>query len=160
MAHNPGLGALVSLPKELRVCLWNDTSTLFMQVTKYMQKLFPFMNRIMYEDVMLQFHIAPTYQYKSWLSIESQYKTKWSLENLEHAKRCGLHKLHYEKMKKIRINIEAPDTGDCGQIICLYKKCVGLAELLGYAKNGLPDLEIHFLGLSSGCMDKIRQTIE
>ena len=107
----------------------------------------PIMDRTLYEDVVLRFCICPKYQSRSWLTIESQFKKKWTLQSLDHAMKSGLHKIHYEKLRKIVINIDAPDDDwqDLGQIVCLYKKCADLASLLEHATKGLPDIDINLL---------------
>jgi hypothetical protein len=47
------------------------------------------------------------------------------------------------KSKGIRVEVEAPDSTDPGQMICLWKKAVSLVDLL-LQVDDLPDLETHF----------------
>lgn len=150
MAYILGLGTLTSLPRELRDQVWEYSLMgrrfAFIRAShQIFAEASPIMDRIIYNNAVLKFCVCPTYQYKSWLSVENQFNREWPLQNLDHAIRSGLHKLHYEKLGKIEINIEAPDWKDPGQIICLYKKCVDLASLLENAKTGLPDIEINLL---------------
>lgn len=106
------------------------------------------MELAVYDNAVLRFSICPTYRYKSWLDFEHQFNQQQPLQNLEHALELGLHDIPYERLKKIEINIEAPNWKDPGQLICLYKKCVDLASLLENAKNGLPDIEFNLLDVS------------
>lgn len=151
MAHNLGLGTLTSLPRELRDQVWQFLSIerrfAFMQAShQILAEASPIRDRVIYNDTVLKFSVCPTYRHNSWLNVETQFKSEWVLQNMDHAMRSGLHKLHYEKLRRIEINIEAPDwVEDPGQIVNLYTKCVDLASLLGNARKGLPDIEINLL---------------
>lgn len=97
----------------------------------------------------MQFHIGPKYQYKSWLDLENNFGVKWPLTSLDDSIKRGFGNLPYHKLKRIQINIEAPEMRDPGQVLCLHKKCTNLAELLEQAKQGLPDIEISLFDSSS-----------
>jgi hypothetical protein len=51
--------------------------------------------------------------------------------------------LPYTKSKGIRVEVEAPDSTDPGQMTCLWKRAVSLVDLL-LQVDDLPDLDIHF----------------
>ena len=151
-AYNLGLGTLSVLPRELRDQVWEFLSMAhhlaFVQASRQIHaEASPILDRTLYQDVVLKFCICPTYQYKSWLTVERQYKRKLTLQSLDHAIKSSLHRIPYEKLRKIEINIDGPRDNwiDPGQIICLYKKCVDLASLLEHATKGLPAVEINLL---------------
>ncbi|KAL8881613.1 MAG: hypothetical protein Q9198_001216 [Flavoplaca austrocitrina] len=151
MEHDPSLGSFTSLPRELRNQIWESLSVQRrFAIFQTSRQIYTEATHAFYNIQTLHFHISPEYQYKSWLSLESNFDAEWPprlrvLESLDHALQQGLHQLPFEKLKKIKINIAAPDTADPGQLICLYKKCVDLAALLEHAKHGLPDMEINLL---------------
>ncbi|KAL8907230.1 MAG: hypothetical protein Q9207_001531 [Kuettlingeria erythrocarpa] len=159
MAHGCIAAKLASLPVEIRSLVWEFFS---------MKPSFAFvlgdfcpdkderMFLLEYDKMILQFHISPTYQHKSWCSVESsiiggnsRLKRKggaeWPLQDLDDAMRRGFHKLHYQKMKRVQIDVGAPDHNDPGQVFCLYKKCLDLATMLEHAENDLLNLEINLL---------------
>ena len=160
MAHESSLGLLASLPVELRDQIWDYLSLkpgrfgiestqpklAFLQASR---QVYREASPIVYGDVILQFHIDPKYQYKSWLNVKSNFGAQWLLQNLDNAMQRGFDKLPYEKLGNIQINIEAPNRRDPGQLICLYKKCLDLAVLLECAKHGLPNLELSLLDSTS-----------
>lgn len=153
MARNQGLGTLASLPRELRDQVWQLLSMerrfAFIRASQQvLAEASPIKDRIIYNGTVLKFNVCPTYRRNSWVDVETQFKPKWVLQNVDDAMRFGLHKLHYERLRRIEINIKAPDGKDPGQIINLYQKCVDLASLLGNARAGLPDLEINLLNSS------------
>jgi len=150
MAHNLGLGTLTSLPRELRDQVWHfsliERRFAFIQASHHiLAEASPIRDRVIYNDTVLKFGVCPTYRHNSWLNVETQFKSEWVLQSMDHAMRSGLHKLHYEKLRRIEINIEAPDWKDPGQITNLYKKRVDVASLLGNSRGGLPDIEINLL---------------
>lgn len=97
----------------------------------------------LYKDVVLRFQVFPEYQYRSWLTVESNAGTTWHLQDLDHAVSQGFGKLPYEKLKGVQVEIDAPCCRDPGQIACLWKKCLVLVALLEQADRGFPNLEIH-----------------
>ena len=66
------------------------------------------------------------------------------LRDLQDAASRGFSSLPYTKLKGIRVEVEAPDSTDPGQVICLLKKAVSLVDLLSQV-DGLPDFEIHLM---------------
>ncbi|KAL8725348.1 MAG: hypothetical protein Q9166_007408 [cf. Caloplaca sp. 2 TL-2023] len=148
------LGAFNSLPRELRDEIWQHVMATrrfaFLRASRPIYTdASSILDRTIYTYTVLQFHISPEYQYKSWLTVESNFEAIWPLRNLNHAFKKGFNKVPYEKLKKIQINIQAPSSRDSGQVICLYKKCRDLAALLEHAKQGLPNLEINLLDSES-----------
>ncbi|KAL8762891.1 MAG: hypothetical protein Q9184_001187 [Pyrenodesmia sp. 2 TL-2023] len=106
--------------------------------------------------MVLRFHISPTYQHKSWCTVESSIVdedstvkskrlAKWLLQDLDDAMKRGFHKLPYRTMRKLQIDIGAPDRRDPGQVVSLYQKCVDLATMLENARSGLLNIEINLL---------------
>ncbi|KAL8826502.1 MAG: hypothetical protein Q9170_007378 [Blastenia crenularia] len=138
------MGLFALLPRELRDQIWGYMSAerrfTFFQSSR---QIYADASPIIYRD--LVFHIEPRYQCKSWLTVESSFNARWLFQNLNDAINQGFNKLPFEQLRKIQINIEAPDRTDPGQVICLHKKCTDLAELLENAKQGLPDLEIRLI---------------
>ena len=151
MKHDPSLGSFTALPRELRDQIWESLSVQRrFAIFQTSRQIYTEATHAFYNIQTLHFRISPEYQYKSWLTLESNFDAEWPprlrvLESLDHALQQRLHQLPFEKLKKIKINIAAPDTADPGQLICLYKKCVDLAALLENAKHGLPDMEINLL---------------
>ncbi|KAI4187793.1 MAG: hypothetical protein L6R41_002560 [Letrouitia leprolyta] len=147
---NQSLGKLAQLPLETRNQIWKHLpirTRIALLCTSH-QTYSENMSNV-YKDVDIQFNIQPTYQYKSWLSVEWKHD-RWQIEDLKHAFILGLHKIPFDRLREIQINIEAPDVNDAGQLICLHKKCLDLAELLERAKNGLPHLEINLVAPGPG----------
>ncbi|KAL8917726.1 MAG: hypothetical protein Q9208_007778 [Pyrenodesmia sp. 3 TL-2023] len=106
--------------------------------------------------MVLHFRISPTYQHKSWCTVESSIinenstvkrkrLTQWHLQDLDEAMKRCFHKLPYRTMRKIQIDVGAPDRSDPGQVVSLYKKCVDLATMLENAESGLLNIEINLL---------------
>ncbi|KAI4278616.1 MAG: hypothetical protein L6R38_005210 [Xanthoria sp. 2 TBL-2021] len=155
MHRDPSLGTFTALSREIRDQIWECLSvqrrfTIF----QTSRQIYTEATQAFYNVQILQFHISPEYQYKSWLTLESNFVTDGSprlliLQDLNHTLQQGFDKLPFEKLKKIQINIGAPDAADPGQAICLHKKCVDLAALLEHAKHGLPDIEINLVDTSS-----------
>lgn len=156
----PSPGVLASLPTELRYQIWDYLSLkscrfesnppqLKLAILQVSRQTYGEAFAVVYDDVVLQIIIGPKYKYKSWLTIETNFGATWSLQNLDDAMKRGFDQLPYEKLRMIQINIEAPDRRDPGQIICLHRKCGALAALLGNAKHGLPDIELHLLDSTS-----------
>ncbi|KAL8789071.1 MAG: hypothetical protein Q9213_001334 [Squamulea squamosa] len=155
MEQNPGLGVLTTLPPELRNMIWEclskQHSFTFFRTSR---QIYAEGSEIFYHNQILQFHISPKYEYKSWLVGESNFVAecapqRFVLQDVYFAIRKGFDKLPFEKLKKIQININAPEHSDPGQSICLYRKCVDLAALLEHAKHGLPNMEINLLDSAS-----------
>ncbi|KAL8760300.1 MAG: hypothetical protein Q9199_000082 [Rusavskia elegans] len=159
MEHNPSLGTFTLLPRELRDQIWECLSVQRRFANfQTSRQIYTEATQAFYNVQILQFHISPEYQYKSWLTLETNFDAKWPprllvLQSLSRALQQGFDKLPFEKLKKIQINVGAPDTADPGQIICLHKKCVDLAVLLEHAKHGLPDIEINLLDSASANAD-------
>ncbi|KAL9099555.1 MAG: hypothetical protein Q9163_004962 [Psora crenata] len=156
MAQSSSLGMLALLPMELRAQIWDylslrpgrfeaESPQLKLAFLQASRQVYREASAMVYRDVVLQFHIDPKYQYKSWLTVEGNFGARWSLQTPEDAMKRGYNNLPYEKLRKIQINIEAPYRRDPGQVVCLHKKCVDLVALLECAKHGLPDLELSFL---------------
>ncbi|KAL8681033.1 MAG: hypothetical protein Q9186_002806 [Xanthomendoza sp. 1 TL-2023] len=153
MEQNPSLGTLTPLPKELRDQIWEYMSVnrhfAFLQSSKQIHNEASTRMEAVFRDVILTFNIEPKYQYQSWLSVESSFNAKWSLQNVDHAIALGFGELPFERLRSLKINIKAPDKHDPGQIVCLYKKCLDMAALLQVAKDGLPALEINLVDSAS-----------
>ncbi|KAL8676044.1 MAG: hypothetical protein Q9186_007399, partial [Xanthomendoza sp. 1 TL-2023] len=150
MEYAPGLGVFALLPRELRDQIWGYVSTQRrLKAFQTSHQIYAEASQLFYKNQSLQFQISPRYRYKSWLVIKSNFGGEWPLQSLDHAIEKGFDKLPFHKLKQIQIIIEAPDRNDPGQLICLEKKCRELAELLEYAKEGLPDLEIILLDSTS-----------
>lgn len=139
----PGLGRFASLPGELRNQIWDElpleSRFSFVRVSR---QVYSEISPRLYKNIPLQFSIQPKYQYRSWLHVESSFEKQWLLQNVDDAIKRGFNKIPFQQLEKIRIVVEAPDTKDQGQIVCLYKKCLDLAGLLEHATNGLPHVEI------------------
>lgn len=155
MEHDPNLGMFKLLPRELRDQTWDCLSVQRrLAIFRTSRQIYTEATRAFHNSQILQFHISPEYQYKSWLTLESNIDAECPprqlvLPSLNHALQRGFDKLPFEKLKKIQINVGAPDIADPGQVICLHKKCVDLAALLEQAKHGLPDIEINLLESAS-----------
>ncbi|KAL8672040.1 MAG: hypothetical protein Q9168_003492 [Polycauliona sp. 1 TL-2023] len=102
-----------------------------------------------YNDQTLRVHVTPNFQRNAWLVIDTNRGSGWSLHSLNHAVRNRWDKLPFQRLRKIQIDIEAPDSTDPGQLVCLYNKCRDLATLLEFAKHGLPGLEINLVDSAS-----------
>jgi hypothetical protein len=146
-SQNTRTGLLAQLPREVRDLIWEHfipsygqrTNLGIMQTCRQLRyEVAP----IIYEKEVLRFHISPTYQYRSWLSIVTRRGAESHLRDLQDATSRGFSSLPYTKLKGIRVEVEAPDSTDPGQMICLWKKTVCLVDLLSQV-DGLPDLEIH-----------------
>lgn len=160
MSIDPSLGNLSRLPPEIRLQIWDLFSLYpiecgatdpapsasrqprlaFLQTS---HRIHDEASQHLYKDVVLRFQVFPEYQYRSWLTIESNTGTTWHLQDLDNAVSRGFGKLPYEKLKGIQVEIVAPCRFDPGQTVCLWKKCLDLAALLEQAERGLPNLEIH-----------------
>ncbi|KAL8900390.1 MAG: hypothetical protein Q9207_005719 [Kuettlingeria erythrocarpa] len=146
----PGLGRLASLPVELRNQLWDELSLESrFSFTRVSRQAHAEISPRLYKNIDLQFSIQPKYQHRSWLHVDSGFEKQWLLHNLDDAIKRGFERIPFQQLKEIRIVIEAPDKKDPGQIVCQYKKCVDLAELLEHSMDGLPDIEIAFLDSTS-----------
>ncbi|KAL8798673.1 MAG: hypothetical protein Q9182_006484 [Xanthomendoza sp. 2 TL-2023] len=146
MDYAPTLGLFGLLPRELRDQIWGHLSTnRHLKIFQTSRQIYTEASRSFYSNHVISFHIEPKYHRKSWLTIKSNLGAEWSLQSLDHAIEQGFNTLPYEKLKSIEININAPDTTDPGQLVCLFLKCRDLAALLEHAKQGLPDLVIKFL---------------
>ncbi|KAL9027767.1 MAG: hypothetical protein Q9196_003761 [Gyalolechia fulgens] len=145
MGHNTSLGTLASLPRELRDQIWADLlmGGHFVPLQTSRQVQAEISSRLSNKDLI--FHVSPRYRYRSWIRVESSFGARWLLSDLVDATKRGFDKLPFEKLNKIRINIAAPDGEDPGQIVCLYNKCMDLAELLENSKQALPNIEIRLL---------------
>ena len=160
MLFDTSLGNMSYLPPEIRLQIWDHLSLYpiqraetdpvsptsrqprlaFLQISN---RIYDEASRHIYKDVVLRFQVFPEYQYRSWLTVESNAGTKWHLQDLDDAVSRGFGKLPYEKLKGIRVEIHAPHRRDPGQVVCLWKKCLDLARLLEQANHGLPNVEIH-----------------
>ncbi|KAL8846047.1 MAG: hypothetical protein Q9221_008843 [Calogaya cf. arnoldii] len=155
MEQNPSLGTFTPLPRELRDQIWECLSVQRrFAIFQTSRQIYTEATQAFYNMQILQFHISPEYQYRSWLTLESNLVAEWPpqlliLRSLSYALQQGFDKFPFERLKKIRINVGAPDTADPGQFVCLHKKCVDLAALLEHAKHGLPDIEINLLDSAS-----------
>lgn len=146
MYPNSSLGVFASLPRELRDQIWHCLSVQrCSNIFQTSHQIYTEASRTFYTNQILRLHIGPKYQRKSWLIIKSNLGAEWPLQSLDHAVQQGFNKLPFEKLKRLQINIEAPDSTDPGQLICLYQKCRDLVALLECAQQGLPDLEINLL---------------
>ena len=135
------LGKFASLPQELLDEIWTyllvDGQFTFLKASDQV-----FINAYP-NDLIIS--IDPYYNSKSWLKIGRNFGPRCKLQNLDDAVAGGFDNFPFEKLNKIRINIEAPDGNDPGQLISLYMKCMDLAELLENAKHGLPNVEINLV---------------
>ncbi|KAL8897190.1 MAG: hypothetical protein Q9207_007334 [Kuettlingeria erythrocarpa] len=145
------LGRLASLPLELRDQVWAYLSIRSrLALLRTSRQLYTEGSPVLYKDVDLQFNIEPRYEYKSWLRVGISFEAPWALQSLGQAITRGFDKLPFERLRQIRIVIEAPNRDDPGQLVCVQKKCLHLAELLDKAQHGLPHLELHFTTSQSG----------
>ncbi|KAL8748890.1 MAG: hypothetical protein Q9184_007032, partial [Pyrenodesmia sp. 2 TL-2023] len=148
---NPSLGRLASLPLELRDQVWAFLSIQSrLALLRTSRQLYTEGSPVFYKDVDLQFNIEPRYEYKSWLHVGSSFEARWALQSLGQAITRGFDQIRFERIREIRINIEAPNKDDPGQLIYLQKKCMHLAELLERAQHGLPHLELHLMTSETG----------
>lgn len=159
MFSDPSLGTLSRLPPEIRLQIWSHFS---LKQTPYgpadlvpltsieprlalllaSRRIYDEVTEHLYKNVTLRFQIDPSYQHRSWLTVKSNIGISWHLQNVDDAVSRGFGALPYEKPKAIRINITAPDGRDPGQIVCLWKKCLDLGELLGKSFGGRRNIEI------------------
>jgi hypothetical protein len=145
------LGELAKLPAELRQIIWQNVGPQngsgpkpSMGVLRTCRQLYDEVFPIMYNNEVLCFKVAPRYQYRSWISVSNRCGAAWTLESSDDALSHGYNKLPYSRLRAVRIEVEAPDPFDPGQLICVWKKVRELVELLGQAGQ-LPDLEINLL---------------
>jgi hypothetical protein len=146
--ENTNIGLLAQLPREVRDLIWEHFVPSYGQRTnlgilRTCRQLYEEVAALVYQNEVLRFHISPTYQYQSWLLIVTRRGAELHLCDLQDATSRGFSSLPYTKLKGIRVEVEAPDSTDPGQMICLWKKAVSLVDLL-LQVDGLPDLEIHF----------------
>jgi len=102
----------------------------------------------LYENKVLHFHISPHYRLQSWLYITNEWGWKVHLCSLDNAATSAFLGIPYQKLKAIKIEIEAPRLRDPGQVICLLWKVRDIVELLLAVQNqvGLPrELEVHLV---------------
>lgn len=159
MFSDPSLGNLSRLPPEIRLQIWSHFSlkqTQFgpvdlvpltsieprLALLRASHRIHDEVTEHLYRNVALRFQIDPSYQHRSWLTVKSNIGISWHLQNVDDAVSRGFGAFPYEKLKAIRINITAPDGRDPGQIVCLWKKCQDLGELLGKSFGGLRNIEI------------------
>ncbi|KAI4169369.1 MAG: hypothetical protein LQ343_005762 [Gyalolechia ehrenbergii] len=145
MEHNTSLGTLAWLPRELRDQIWVGLlmGGHFTPLQTSRQVHAEISSILSNKDLIFQVSLG--YRYKSWINVESSFGARWLLQDLVDAKKRGFDKLPFEKLDKIRINVAAPNGIYPGQIVCLYNKCMDLAELLENSKQALPDIEIKLL---------------
>jgi hypothetical protein len=125
MPFDPSLGNLSWLPLEMRLQIWDrlslypiqcgatdpaspasrQTRLAFLQTS---HRIHDEVSKHLYKDVVLRFQVFPEYQYRSWLTVESNAGTRWHLQDLDDAVSRGFGKLPYEKLKGIRVEIDAP----------------------------------------------------
>ncbi|KAL8992347.1 MAG: hypothetical protein Q9169_007166, partial [Polycauliona sp. 2 TL-2023] len=144
------LGVFALLPRVIRNRIWNHCSEQHLvQVFQASHQIYTEASQTFYKDQVFKIHVSPKYQRNSWIVIESNRGTAWPLQSLSHAICSGWKSVPFEKLNRIRIDIEASDSTDPGQFICLRHKCSDLAVLLESAKQGLPDLEINLVDSAS-----------
>lgn len=150
-SENTSIGLLAQLPREVGNLIWEyfipchgqQTNLGILQTS---HQLYEEVSPLVYQNEVLRFHISPTCQYQSWLSIMTRKNVKLNLCDLQDATSQGLLSLPYTKLKGINVELEAPDATDPGQMICLWKKVISLTDML-LEVNGLPDVEIHLVDL-------------
>lgn len=114
------LGRLASLPIELRDQVWAYLSIRSrLALLRTSRQLYTEGSSVLYKDADLQFNIEPRYEYKSWLRVRINFEAPWALQSLGQAITRGFDKLPFERIREIRINIEAPNSDDPGQLVCL-----------------------------------------
>jgi len=148
-SENTSIGLLAQLPREVRDLIWENFVPSHGQQTnlgilRTCRQLYEEVSPLVYQNEVLRFHISPTYQYQSWLSIITRKGAELHLRDLQDATSQGFSSLPYTKLKGINVELEAPDATDPGQMICLWKKVISLTGMLSEV-NGLPDLEIHLV---------------
>lgn len=155
-----GLGALFQLPPEIRLQIW-DHLPLFPSLCKLPDPhesltsghlIFAILQtsrwlrdeicNFFYKDVVLRFHVVPEYQYQSWITVEKDPNITWQLQDLDDGLSRGFGQMPLEKLKGTVIEINAPSPEDPGQVICLWQKCLDLAQLLETHNERFPRLEI------------------
>ncbi|MCJ1387661.1 hypothetical protein MMC18_000504 [Xylographa bjoerkii] len=160
MPFDSSLGNLSFLPLEIRLEIWGHLSLFPIQCgaggaasptsreprlafLHTSRRIYNEVSNHLYKDIILRFQVFPEYQYRSWLTVESNSGTRWHLQDLDDAVSRGFGKLPYEKLKGIQVEIGAPCRRDPGQIVCLWKKCLDLVGLLEQADHGVSSLEIY-----------------
>ena len=152
-----GLGSFGLLPAELRIEIWQHFSSIAsskrLTILRTSRQLRAEATPFMYQN--LVYCIKPLYQYLSGLQSNqptspSNFSFQRIDKGLSEADDHQFNTAPYQHLRKIFVDIEAPNPDDPAQVICLYRKCVALAEMLearGYF--GLPKIQITFLDSST-----------
>jgi hypothetical protein len=122
--ESTSIGLLAQLPREVRDLIWEHFVPSYGQRTnlgilRTCRQSYEEVAPLVYQNEVLRFYISPTYQYQSWLSIVTRRGAELHLRDLQDATLRGFSSLPYTKLKGIRVEVEAPDSTDPGQIICL-----------------------------------------
>jgi hypothetical protein len=169
--ENPGLGTLSKIYPEIRVQIWKDVlqkgvpesskSKIDSAILRASHQLHDEISFEFYHLQILRIKISPRYRYRSWITISNLEGFEWHLKDLRDAASRGFQKLPYRWLKQLKIEIEAPDPEDPGQMLCLWRKAQDLVELLEKA-DGLPSVEILLQdteGVKWCCGDEAQQSI-
>jgi hypothetical protein len=101
----------------------------------------------LYDKEILTFKLLPLYCRNSWITVTNQLGATWFLESLSHAISLGFADIPYEKLKRIEVEIPAPDVTDPGQLINLWTKVREFLQLL--QRKEMPEVNTHLLGTDS-----------
>ena len=151
----PGLGTLSRLPPEIRIAIWEQLS---LNVTDRIAGLQPhklaFMRTshqicdeccaIVYRGTTLAFEIDSDFNPYSWFRINVNERGWQRVRHYQNALSIGLGGVPYSHFKEIRIHVQVPGNTDRGAAICLWKKCLDVAELLEKEQQGFSDLRLYF----------------
>jgi hypothetical protein len=113
------LGKFGELPREIRDEIWkhfrpqqasNDNSVSQLSnlyISRACRQLSEEVSPHLYNKEVLTFVVSPLYERQSWINVTSDLGATWSLESLFHATALGFATLPYERLKGIKINIQA-----------------------------------------------------
>ncbi|KAL2065262.1 hypothetical protein VTL71DRAFT_2931 [Oculimacula yallundae] len=155
--HEHNLGVFATLPAEIRAEIWkglrsNSSPSFVTQkrdgkdglgILRACRQLYHEIMPHLYDDT-LEFHV---WSYGSlWLTIKNTQGARWEMHGIPLRDELydKFSNLPYQNLKRLKITITAPETGDKAQLLGLSRNVRDLVRLLEKA-TGLPSLEIHLL---------------
>ncbi|PVH77758.1 hypothetical protein DL98DRAFT_591006 [Cadophora sp. DSE1049] len=157
--HN--LGLLKAFPGEIRAEIWRnlrpsaassasrnasqgrDALGVLRAGRQLSEEIIPYL----YDEEILDIYVESVWS--EWITIENALGARWSITSILDELYDRFSNLPYQKLKQLRISINAIETGKENRIYSLSKNVRNLVHLLEHT-SGLPSLEIHFLNSSAG----------
>ena len=159
MEPNQVMGNFTKLPPELRLLIWqllpfslrSESGEKYpwasvLNILRTSRHIYAEASEAIYGGISMAFIILPEYKHKSWFQVSASRGFSKTIQNFQDAKRLGFKRFPYSKLKQIVIAVEAPSPHDQGQLICLWKKCLDVAELLEHNLDGFQSIHFDFVG--------------